>query len=491
MSHSRDRKPRRAFSVYHHHLPDKGMRSSVSSHQLSYRARERLHHGASGRLTINCKLLLDILRARLDEDDYGVVPSTVAGQKRPCLLSRPDRMKRRTFVTEQPDTSSKSSDTIPVLHHEFNLRYSKACPQDDPDDVQLISDNDAECDGLTSVEESLVFYLRDYANPAEPITLDCGDVLINSRGKYGGTVDCSHLNQFDFHDVFFIPPLYAKCMGMEEGNLFSWVDALKQLNSQRSVVELAGRLRLIVSPLTLWDESWRTFPFHLVIDVTLSFCTPFIFQPFTSSRKSRDRIEMEMARRGLLNLAFPPSLPETSVSSFHGRVDVSFLYTVMQPSRAVLSETVDKSLQPTALLPALLPFQKRTVMWMLEREGRTFGPEGRLVSKSVDSTELPVLWQRVSVQQEDKQLSWYYHCLTGTLTPDCPDPCAVRGGILAEEPGLGKTVECIALILLNPGLERKPTDVRWNSEARVPIKDIRVRLVLALSLAKLNAGHRL
>jgi hypothetical protein len=462
------------------------MRSSISSHQLSYRTRERTYSGVSGRLTINCELILDLLRAIL-EDDYGAESSTVTGQKRPCMLSRPDRVKRRNFGAEQPNASCNSYETIPVLRHEFNLRYSKAGPEDGPNDVRLISDNDAEREGLTSSEESLLFYLRDrYANPAGPITLDCGDVLINSRGN-GGTVHVklSHPEENcpDFCDMFFIPPLYAEGMATEEGNLFSWVEALKQFKSHQSLVEVAACLRLIVLPLPLWDETWRTLPFHLVVDVTLSFRVPSIFQPFTSSRKAQNRIELGTARRGLLHLAFPPPLPETS---FRGSVNVSFLYAVVQPARAVLCETVDKSLQPTALLPALLPFQKRTVMWMLEREGKTSRPDGQLVSKNVDSTELPILWQRVSVQREDEQLNWYYHRLTGTLTPDRPDPCVVRGGIVAEEPGLGKTLECIALILLNPGLGRNPTDARWNSEGRVPIKDIKVRLVLSLGLENLT-----
>ncbi|KAH9068111.1 SNF2 family N-terminal domain-containing protein [Lactarius deliciosus] len=418
------------------------MRSSASSHQISYRTRERTHSGVSGRLTLNCKLILDLLRALL-EDDYGAESTTATGQKRPCMLSRPDRIKRRNFGTEQSSTSCNPYESIPVLRHEFNLRYSKAGPEDGPDDVQLISDNDAECEGLTFLEESLIFYLRDrHANLAEPITLDCGDVLINSRGKHGGTVDAklSHLeeNGPDFRDVFFIPPLYAADMGTEEGNIFSWVDALKQLNSHQSVVEVAACLRLIILPLTLWDESWRTLPFNLVVD----------------------------------KRCFP---------SFHGRVDVSFLYAVVQPARAVLCEAVDKFLQPTALIPALLPFQKRTVMWMLEREGKTVGLDGQIVFKDADSMELPVLWRRVSVQREDEQLNWYYHRLTETLTPDRPHPHIVRGGIVAEEPGLGKTVECIALILLNPGLGRNPTDARWNFEGIMPIKDIRTTLIVTPS----------
>lgn len=49
-----------------------------------------------------------------------------------------------------------------------------------------------------------------------------------------------------------------------------------------------------------------------------------------------------------------------------------------------------------------------------------------------------------------------------------------------EEPGLGKTLECIALILLNPGIGRNPTVVRWDPEAKVEVKQIKVSIILFL-----------
>lgn len=39
---------------------------------------------------------------------------------------------------------------------------------------------------------------------------------------------------------------------------------------------------------------------------------------------------------------------------------------------------------------------------------------------------------------------------------------------------MGKTLECIALILLNPGIGRNPTVVRWDPEAKVEVKQIKV-----------------
>jgi hypothetical protein len=465
------------------------MRSSASSHQLSYRAKEGTQSGGSECLMLNCELILNLLQSLLSEDSREVESSTVVGQKRPRLGSHTPRTKRRNLDIEQ----NGASESIPVLRHEFDLRYSKRCPEDHPQ-IQLISDNDAEQDGLVSLEEALIVFLRDFcASATEPVTLECGDILISSRGEYGGTVDAkpSHLEEkwADLRNIFVVPPLYAEGMETGVGHLFSWIDALTQYTPRQSPVDITACLRMTISPLTSWDNTFQILPFHLVVDVILSFHLPAIFQPSISSRKAQDRVKIETARRGLLDLAFPPpSLPETLASSFQGRIDVPFLYSVAQPARAIQQEVMDKFLQPPTLLPTLLPFQKRTVMWMLGREGKSFGPSGDLILKKTDPAVLPVLWQRVSVQ--DEQLTWYYHRLTGALTPECPDPRKVRGGILAEEPGLGKTVECIALVLLNPGIGRSPSNSWWDSEARMTIREIRVYLPLLPRLCSLKSVRR-
>jgi E3 ubiquitin-protein ligase SHPRH len=463
------------------------MRSSASSHQLSYRAKEGTLSCGSECLILNFESILKLLHALLGEDSREAESSTVVGQKRPHLGSYTLHTKRRNIDIQQ----SGASESIPVLRHEFDLQYSKRCPEDHLH-IQLISDNDAERDELVSLEEALIVLLRDFcASLTEPVTLDCGDVRINSLGEYGGTVDAkpSHLEEkwADFRNIFVVPPLYAEGMEAGDGHLFSWIDALAQDTLHQSPVDLSACFRMIISPLTSWDNTFQTLPFRLVVDVILSFHLPAIFQPSTSSRKAQDRVKIETARRGLLDLAFPPSsLPEASASSFRGTIDVPFLYAVVQPARVIPQEISDTFLQPQALDPTLLPFQKRTVMWMLEREGKSFGPSGDLILKNTDPAVLPVLWQRVTVQEKDEQLTWYYHRLTGTLTPERPNLQNVRGGILAEEPGLGKTVECIALVLLNPGIGRSPSNSWWDSGARLTIREIQVYLVLLISLLYLR-----
>jgi E3 ubiquitin-protein ligase SHPRH len=458
------------------------MRSSASSHQLSYRTKERVQSGGPECLTVNCKSILNLLHALLDEYSPEAELSAVAGQKRPHQLLQTVSRKRRNLGTEQIGASCPSNGSILAFRHEFDLQYSKECPELRPC-AHFISDNEAEEDGLVSSEEALVVFLRNSCTSStEPITLDCGDVLIN-YGEHGGTVDAksSHIGEqwANLCNIFVIPPPYTEGMETGGGHLFSWVDALTRFVHQPAV-EVAARLRVVVSPLTSWDDTLHTLPFRLVVEVALSFRLPAIFQPLANLSKGRNRIEIEKSRRGLLHLAFPPTtFPETS-SSFRGRVDVPFLYAVIQPARAVLHESADIFLQPQALLPKLLPFQRRTVAWMLSREGKAFGPSGDLTPVVTDPEELPILWQRVTVQQGDEQLTWYYHRLTGTLTSEPPAPWVVLGGILAEEPGLGKTLESIALILLNPGIGRGLSHVRCDPEKGMTTREIRVYIVLSL-----------
>ncbi|CRL27116.1 SNF2-related [Penicillium camemberti] len=99
----------------------------------------------------------------------------------------------------------------------------------------------------------------------------------------------------------------------------------------------------------------------------------------------------------------------------------------------------------------LFPFQRRAVRWLLQREGREVGPNGEIMPmEELPKNDLPASFS--SAKDADGR-TYYFSYLFMILTTDLSGwhdaADNLKGGILAEEMGLGKTVEVIALISLN------------------------------------------
>lgn len=127
--------------------------------------------------------------------------------------------------------------------------------------------------------------------------------------------------------------------------------------------------------------------------------------------------------------------------------------------RKVLGDTPDVS--PRGLLTPLLPFQRDTLKWCLRKEGQDLDNEGKVVPLDSDVRDLvispPLGWRQVPLHE-----IWINpFMLQTTRTEPRIAPIAeheeYRGkGLLAEEMGLGKTLEMIALMMLNP--RQNPTE---------------------------------
>ncbi|KLO16506.1 hypothetical protein SCHPADRAFT_823117 [Schizopora paradoxa] len=139
-----------------------------------------------------------------------------------------------------------------------------------------------------------------------------------------------------------------------------------------------------------------------------------------------------------------------------------------------LCAAAQEAAQPQELLPTLLPFQRRSVAWLLTKEGKRINDSGAIATSSL-SNDVPLFWDKYRISEN---ITWYMNALTDELLPSYPPVDEPMGGILAEEPGLGKTVESIALIMLNPATDRDPSKSHWNEDQKLTVKEIKTTLIV-------------
>ncbi|OZJ04165.1 hypothetical protein BZG36_03117 [Bifiguratus adelaidae] len=147
---------------------------------------------------------------------------------------------------------------------------------------------------------------------------------------------------------------------------------------------------------------------------------------------------------------------------FHGQMDDDSLpddkrnlpnfgefYDLLQPP---VSPHQTPDAQPVGLLPTLLPFQTQAVAWMLQRENKMLSESGALIEQAPRTFPdiITALWRHIDTDAG----SLWVNPLLGIVTNDLSRllqgvHTSVRGGILCEEMGLGKTVEMLGLIMLH------------------------------------------
>lgn len=104
----------------------------------------------------------------------------------------------------------------------------------------------------------------------------------------------------------------------------------------------------------------------------------------------------------------------------------------------------------------LYPFQKRAVQWLLRKEGVEVRANGAIRGASHrDDNPLPNSFIRAKdAFGRPCFVSHLFGIVTLDLSPFMASEHQLKGGILAEEMGLGKTVEMISLVTLH----KRPKD---------------------------------
>lgn len=376
----------------------------------------------------------------------------------------PDRLDYGDPPAEYPHLfcdvvyAEPGAEAVPVFQHIAEIQYSTA------NEDELL--DRWEVDG-----QRLMELIDGFSESPIQHTVDLGDLVfaIYQGRLVGISVALRKLN-LENGWLFLLPSL-PHSIDLEGQGLLSPTsqDLLMACHVLRAArkATIGARLKMVVLPHESCDSD--KLPFQLHVEFNVSLLVPAIFEPPLPKTTKQRALEIEDARRCLLQILYGSTLPLSD--SLNESTNISYLYSVLRPAPSLPSQLAEDAMQPDALRPTLLPFQRRSVAWLLDREGKAVTPEGLIVPKEIHNEFS--FWDEIT----EGNHTWYYNRLSGTLSPSAPEEAVALGGILAEELGLGKTLETIALIMLNPSpLERNPNVKRWDPEARLDVRAIKVIL---------------
>ena len=430
--------------------------------------------------------LLQLLRERAQTDGVaskGKNTSQVTAGSKGDIKKRPrdpesDGGARKKAKVSLDDAVSISGSEDERLFHAYRRVFRLRFTTTSNDPRQCVDEENLKTLGWLEDEAAVLELLM--LDAPDHTTVDLGVAPVRVHGSNSAQVwvnagDGSFLLAFPAGRSPFVPDDYDFNQRASGTNLLQ--DPLQAFQ----VLAGAGRAQIeahLFLDLTTTDTP-DVLPFTLRLQVDCSFVCPNIFATVDSSTKTgaARALEVQEAQRRLTIHLFPPQ--SSFPASYHGQTDIPFLFSILRPAPALPSPKAYDTLQPESLRPTLLPFQRRSVGWMLTREGKAITSSGDVVAQTdidEDQRPLPLFWEQVCISPER---TWFINRLRGLISPARPtDEDELNeealGGIVAEEPGLGKTLECISTIIMNPAINRSPENKHWDAETKLNIKEIKV-----------------
>ncbi|KAF8630101.1 hypothetical protein AX17_005497 [Amanita inopinata Kibby_2008] len=361
---------------------------------------------------------------------------------------------------------SGNLDLVPIWRHTFHVQFYKDAP------LGINSPLDSTLENEEYLFNNMLKSM--FGHIEEPQTIDLGAVdFLEYNHRLVAASPSVRKNGNESNWLCLVPILADEVDGgSQDLSSPEAEDLIMACHSMRIMrrATIQGRLKLIIMPFDYTNAEIDEFPYRLEIELNACIVTPFIFEPYPrgATRKLTTRLE-DSQRRLLYYVYCPSSVPAQSQAV----VNIPFFYSNLKSAPLLPSKLAENAVQPKSLIPKLLPFQRRSVAWLLQREGKSVTAQGKIVP-STDFKEY-TFWSEI---QESNQ-TLYFNRLSGAIAPEVTYKPPSLGGILAEEPGLGKTLETIALMLLNPAPpERNPSVKRWDTQARLEVRAIKSTLIV-------------
>ncbi|KAF9007147.1 SNF2 family N-terminal domain-containing protein [Cyathus striatus] len=348
------------------------------------------------------------------------------------------------------------TEEVPILHYTFDIHYTKGVG--------------TQRAAWKAEQQQFIQFLDSVPGTPGSSTLDLGQTRL---GKYQhravGSSDI--LRDADGNPSWLLLlPTFEDDIAFEDYDYSTsnCQDLLMASSILSSIGKVAidAHLKMVILPSDKQTPS-GDLPFKLQVDIYTSLLVPEMFEPPARRQSKSTMLMAEDAQRRLLSFVYDANKAQPR------SIDIAYFYSILGPAPGSLSLMAKEALQPETLVPTLLPFQQRSVAWLLEKEGMMVTESGKIVPKD-HSTDFS-FWDTI----QEGNHTWYYNRLSGALTTEPPSRSENLGAILAEEPGLGKTLEMITLMLINPAPpERNPSVTRWDPVARLDVRAVKSSLIV-------------
>jgi len=185
-----------------------------------------------------------------------------------------------------------------------------------------------------------------------------------------------------------------------------------------------------------------------------------LFWNVTSSFSQLRRILDRKDSQAVIDVFYPTVAPSKAWSP------MDFYDAAYVPSK---DDDSAASIEVSGLEATLFPYQRRTLKWLLAREGMEWvAGESRLrpLSTKASTPRIDTFRDVRDSNGDPVFVSDVFQAITRDKSPYEEADRAIKGGILAEEMGLGKTLEILGLILLNARMDLPPAGE--NSKGLTP-----------------------